>query len=42
LAEADIDLMVGASEDSVMMVEGEMDEVSEKKWPMLLNLLTKL
>ena len=31
LAEADIDLMVGASEDSVMMVEGEMDEVSEKE-----------
>lgn len=26
---ADIDLMVGASEDSVAMVEGEMDEVSE-------------
>ena len=28
---ADIDLMVGASFDSVMMVEGEMDEVSEKE-----------
>ncbi len=31
LAEADIDMMVGASADSVMMVEGEMDEVSEKE-----------
>ncbi len=31
LAEADIDLMVGASEDSVAMVEGEMKEVSEKE-----------
>ena len=31
LAEADIDLMVGASVDSVAMVEGEMDEVSEKE-----------
>jgi polyribonucleotide nucleotidyltransferase len=30
LAEADIDMMVGASADSVMMVEGEMDEVSEE------------
>ncbi len=29
LESADIDLMVGASEESVMMVEGEMDEVSE-------------
>jgi len=29
LDKADIDLMVGASEESVMMVEGEMDEVSE-------------
>jgi len=28
---ADIDLMVGASFDSVMMVEGEMNEVSEKE-----------
>lgn len=29
ILEADIDLMVGASMDSVVMVEGEMDEVSE-------------
>ncbi|MGB0883454.1 MAG: polyribonucleotide nucleotidyltransferase [Flavobacteriales bacterium] len=29
LKEADIDLMVGASADSIMMIEGEMDEVSE-------------
>ncbi len=29
--DADIDLMVGASEDSVAMVEGEMDEVSEEE-----------
>ena len=29
LNDADIDLMVGASEESVMMVEGEMNEVSE-------------
>ncbi len=31
LAEADIDMMVGASIDSVMMVEGEMDECSEEE-----------
>lgn len=31
LESADIDLMVGASEDSVMMVEGEMDECSEEE-----------
>ncbi|GAB2766532.1 polyribonucleotide nucleotidyltransferase [Salinimicrobium soli] len=31
LEEADIDLMVGASEDSVSMVEGEMDECSEEE-----------
>ncbi|MEL4309004.1 polyribonucleotide nucleotidyltransferase [Joostella sp. CR20] len=31
LAKADIDMMVGASEDSVAMVEGEMHEVSEKE-----------
>ncbi len=31
LAEADIDMMVGASTDSVMMVEGEMDECSEEE-----------
>lgn len=31
LEEADIDIMVGASEDSVMMVEGEMDECSEEE-----------
>ena len=29
MEEADIDLMVGASADSVAMVEGEMNEVSE-------------
>ncbi|HFS68174.1 MAG TPA: polyribonucleotide nucleotidyltransferase [Flavobacteriia bacterium] len=29
LEKADIDMMVGASEESVMMVEGEMDEISE-------------
>ncbi len=31
LQRADIDLMVGASMDSVTMVEGEMDEVSEEE-----------
>ena len=31
LAEADIDMMIGASSDSVAMVEGEMDEVSEEE-----------
>ena len=31
LESADIDLMVGASSDSVAMVEGEMDEVSENE-----------
>jgi polyribonucleotide nucleotidyltransferase len=31
LEEADIDIMVGASKDSVMMVEGEMDECSEEE-----------
>ncbi|MEQ6125174.1 polyribonucleotide nucleotidyltransferase [Pseudotenacibaculum sp. MALMAid0570] len=31
LAEADIDMMIGASADSVAMVEGEMDEVSEEE-----------
>ena len=30
LAESDIDMMIGASADSVMMVEGEMDEISEE------------
>lgn len=30
LAQSDIDIMVGASKDFVAMVEGEMDEVSEK------------
>ena len=29
LAKSDIDIMIGASEDSVAMVEGEFDEVSE-------------
>jgi len=31
LENADIDMMVGASDDSVAMVEGEMDEVSEEE-----------
>jgi len=31
LEQADIDMMVGASSDSVMMVEGEMDECSEEE-----------
>jgi len=31
LLESDIDMMVGASEDSVMMVEGEMNEISEEE-----------
>jgi len=31
LAQADIDMMIGASADSVMMVEGEMDECSEEE-----------
>ncbi|RSK41973.1 polyribonucleotide nucleotidyltransferase [Mangrovimonas spongiae] len=31
LDEADIDMMVGASADSVMMVEGEMEEISEEE-----------
>ena len=31
LASADIDIMVGASHDNIMMVEGEMDEVSEEE-----------
>ena len=31
LADADIEIMVGASADSVMMVEGEMDECSEEE-----------
>ena len=31
LADADIDMMIGASADSVMMVEGEMDEISEEE-----------
>jgi polyribonucleotide nucleotidyltransferase len=30
LTEADIDIMVGASYDNIMMVEGEMNEVSEE------------
>lgn len=30
LAESDMDIMVGASENNIMMVEGEMKEVSEK------------
>ncbi|QZE14346.1 polyribonucleotide nucleotidyltransferase [Halosquirtibacter laminarini] len=31
LQEADLDIMVGATYDNIMMVEGEMDEVSEKE-----------
>ena len=31
LNESDIDIMVGASEDSVVMVEGEFDEISEEE-----------
>ena len=31
LANADIDIMVGASFENIMMVEGEMDEVSEEE-----------
>jgi polyribonucleotide nucleotidyltransferase len=31
LSEADMDIMVGASYDNIMMVEGEMDEVSEEE-----------
>ncbi len=31
LSNADIDIMVGASYDNIMMVEGEMDEVSEEE-----------
>lgn len=30
MKEADIDIMVGATKDNIMMVEGEMDEVSEQ------------
>ena len=31
LANSDIDMVIGASEDSVMMVEGEMSEISEEE-----------
>jgi len=31
LAESDLEMMIGASADSVMMVEGEMDEISEEE-----------
>jgi polyribonucleotide nucleotidyltransferase len=31
LAESDLDMMIGASAESVMMVEGEMDEISEEE-----------
>lgn len=31
LEESDIDMVIGASEDSVMMVEGEMSEISEEE-----------
>ena len=30
LVDSDLEMMIGASADSVMMVEGEMDEVSEE------------
>jgi len=30
LAESDMDIMVGASQDNIMMVEGEMKEINEK------------
>ncbi|MBR0523967.1 MAG: polyribonucleotide nucleotidyltransferase, partial [Prevotella sp.] len=30
MKDADMDIMVGASKDNIMMVEGEMDEVSEQ------------
>ena len=31
LAESDVDIMIGASSDSVAMVEGEFDEISEEE-----------
>ena len=31
LEESDVDMIIGASADSVMMVEGEMDEISEEE-----------
>lgn len=31
LADSDLEMMIGASTDSVMMVEGEMDEISEEE-----------
>ena len=31
LANSDIDIMIGASEDSVAMVEGEFDEITEEE-----------
>ena len=31
LVDSDLEMMIGASADSVMMVEGEMDEVSEEE-----------
>ena len=31
LTESDLDMMIGASTDSVMMVEGQMDEISEEE-----------
>ena len=31
LANSDVDMMIGASADSVMMIEGEMDEISEEE-----------
>ena len=40
LAKADIDLMVGATMDNIMMVEGEMDEVSEAELLEALKFVT--
>ena len=40
LEESDIDMVIGASADSVAMVEGEMDEISEAEMVELSNLLT--
>ena len=41
LEESDMDIMVGASYDSVSMVEGEFDEFLKKKWLMQSSLLMK-
>ena len=39
---SDIDMMIGASRDSIAMVEGEMKEISEKEMLKPLNLLTNI